>query len=379
MGRQKSQIEVIQQHISTVDRDISLLQSELGMLLLHLPHPIIEDDLLSHFQALDQQQRIVDELEKRITHLHSIDQHIITSTSQISTLKDHIQHNTQLLHIVYARIGVIAWEESSSDVLSDAIKEILPTLEERQKQLGQLIQTKEVLALEAKKKPLLFNLKTRINSLVASYQLKKSMKERDEYYVETGKAICESHSIRLLESEKATELDQQYNELSQHIRVWQEEIALIQKRIKEERGRLVAVGVHGSIERKIEELQSQLKEEKENASLLAQIYAQQVCRNQSQWEKINFSEEILSCYDQIQRHERIRLQLNNKIEQLKLETQIGECISLIEQDEQRIRHIRQTIEQHNRQISEIQHSIAMHREQIGSLKRALSLSSEQKE
>lgn len=185
--------------------------------------------------------------------------------------------------------------------------------------------------------------------------------------------------IRHLASPSAVKLDQEYHDITRKIAVWKEEISLLVNRISTDKHKLEAVGVAGSVERKVIELQGVRKEQDALVSKLAVAYAATIRVQQNPWKSVEVTAETLRCYDQIRRHERIRLQLEKRIVELKMEEAIGELIFLIEQDEERIVHLRQMIDQYNRQIDDIQKSIGINREKIGELKKSLASSLEREE
>ena len=51
--------------------------------------------------------------------------------------------NEKAIMVIYARIGVIAWEEASNGVLDSAIKTLLPTIKERQHKITSLKKEQE--------------------------------------------------------------------------------------------------------------------------------------------------------------------------------------------------------------------------------------------
>jgi hypothetical protein len=156
-------------------------------------------------------------------------------------------------------------------------------------------------------------------------------------------------------------------------------MALLQQRISEDKTSLEEVGVAGSVERKIIELQNLRNSQAESVNRLAIEYGRMICALDNPWTSIDVNAETLRCYDQIRRHQRIRLQLEKRIGDLQIEQQIGELIFLIEEDEERIGHLRQLIDQNNRQIEEIQKNIVQRREQIVEMKHNLAKSLEREE
>lgn len=172
------------------------------------------------------------------------------------------------------------------------------------------------------------------------------------------------------------DLDKEFRSLTRQKAVWEEEMSLLQQRIFSDRGKLEEVGVAGSIERKVQELQNQRKVQSQQVRRLAMNCGRAVCVLENPWKSGEVNAEILRCYDQIRRHERIRAQLEQRIAELKIEQQIGQIVAIVEQDEERILHLQQLIDQYNRQIEDIQRTIVGNREQIGALKKRLTSSLE---
>lgn len=379
MGRQRSQIEIVERQISVVDHDMSVLLAELGMHILTLRQPVVTGDSVSAYQQLVKEKSILDEYDARILHLQQIGQSLQDASSRMAQLKGLINEHEKLLREVYGRVGVIAWEEASSGVLSDVIREVLPKIDEMQERVATLKRTKESMSLKSSQSSHLFKLPLKFQEFVASRKLERFSHGHEEFFIEMGQVIAESMGIKHLKSNAAVELDKRYQSLSREMGVFTEEMSLMEQRISEDRSSLEEVGAAGSFDRKVVELQNSRKSQSELVRTLAMAYGRTVCSMDNPWKAVDVDAETLRCYDQIRRHERIRGQLESRIEDLKIEQQIGELILLIDEDEERIDHLRQLIDQHNRQIEDIQRSIGSRRERIVELKHALATSLEQEE
>ena len=379
MGRQRSQIEVVERQISVVDHDLGVLLAELGMHVLNLRQPVVSGDTQDAYQALAKEKGNLDELETRILHLQQIGQSVQDAHAGIEKLKQQIAEHEQALKITFARIGVIAWEESSSSVLSDVIRTILPTIGERQQKVAALKEQRDLAARQSSERGVVASIPLRMRAFVVSRRLEKYARGHEEFFVATGKAIADASAIRHLASSSAVSLDDQFHEKSRQVAAWREEMSLLQDRISHDKNKLEQAGVAGSVERKIQDLQQAYREKSHMVSLLSTAYARTICLQENPWKAVDVNAETLRCYDQIRRHERIRKQLEKRIDELRIESDIGELVYLIEQDEERIRHIQLTIEQHNRQIEDIQRFIGQNRERIGELKRSLAASLEREE
>lgn len=379
MGRQRSQIEVVERQISVVDHDMEVLLAELGMHVLSLRQPVVTGDSASAYQPLVKEKSVLDDLDARILHLQQIGQSLQDANTSIGTIRSKLTLHEQSLRVAYSRIGVIAWEEASSGVLSDAIRGILPKVNEMQDKVAALRAEKDSANRRSRESGSLFRIPLKMHEYIVSRRLDKYARGHEEFFVDTGKAIAEALAIRHLASSSAVSLDTEYHGLSQQIAAWKEELSLLQQQISEDKSRLEEVGVAGSVERKVIELQNSRKEQASLVSKLAVAYARTICLQENPWKMVEVNAETLRCYDQIRRHERIRGQLEKRIDELRIESTIGELVLLIEQDEERIMHIRQMIDQHNRQIEEIQRSIIQNREKIGEMKRSLASSLEREE
>ncbi|HCG62883.1 MAG TPA: hypothetical protein DIW48_14425 [Sphaerochaeta sp.] len=379
MGRQRSQIEVVERQISVVDHDMEVLLAELGMHVLSLRQPVVTGDSATAYQPLVREKSVLDDLDARILHLQQIGQSLQDANTSIGTIRSKLSMHEQSLRVSYGRIGVIAWEEASSGVLSEAIRGILPKINEMQEKVAALRAEKDSANRRSREAGSLFRIPFKMHEYLVSKRLDKYARGHEEFFVDTGKAIAEALAIRHLASSSAVALDTEYHGLSQQIAAWKEELSLLQQQISENKSRLEEVGVAGSVERKVIELQNSRKEQASLVSKLAVAYAKTICLQENPWKMVEVNAETLRCYDQIRRHERIRAQLEKRIDELRIESTIGELVLLIEQDEERIMHIRQMIDQYNRQIEEIQRSIIQNREKIGEMKRSLASSLEREE
>lgn len=379
MGRQRSQIEVVERQITVVDHDMEVLSAELGLHVLQLRQPVISGDSAPVYKALATEKSILDDLDARLLHLQQLGQSLQDANARISQLRELVHQHEQSLKVVYGRIGVIAWEEASSGVLSDVILQVLPKLGERQDKVATLKAEKDSVRRRTQESFPLFKLPLKMHEILISKRLERYARGHEGFYVGTGQIIAEAVCIRHLESPSAVPLDEEYHDLTRKIVVWKEEITLLTDRISKDKHKLEAEGVAGSVERKVIELQGARKEQEALVTKLAVAYAKSIKIQQNPWKSVEVTAETLRCYDQIRRHERIRLQLEKRIVELRMEESIGELIFLIEQDEERIVHLRQMIDQYNRQIDDIQKSIGKNREKIGELKKRLASSLEREE
>ncbi|MDD4219427.1 MAG: hypothetical protein PHR10_04515 [Sphaerochaetaceae bacterium] len=379
MGRQRSQIEVVERQIAVVDHDMEVLSAELGLHVLQLRQPVVSGDSAPAYKKLATEKSILDDLDARILHLQQLGQSLLDANVRINQLRKLVNQHEQLLKVVYARIGVIAWEEASSGVLSDTIRQVLPKIDERQDKVATLKAERDLVSRRSRESFSIFKLPLKMQEIIVSKKLERYARGHESFYVDTGQTIAQEVCIRHLASPSAVKLDQEYHDITRKIAVWKEEISLLVNRISTDKHKLEAVGVAGSVERKVIELQGVRKEQDALVSKLAVAYAATIRVQQNPWKSVEVTAETLRCYDQIRRHERIRLQLEKRIVELKMEEAIGELIFLIEQDEERIVHLRQMIDQYNRQIDDIQKSIGINREKIGELKKSLASSLEREE
>ena len=153
----------------------------------------------------------------------------------------------------------------------------------------------------------------------------------------------------------------------------------MEKEIEKAKNNLESEGIAGSIERKVQEVQQLEQEKSAVVKTLAAKYGKYFIENKSNFFEKELDEKSYECYEQIKRHNKIKADLEKQKKELLIESEIGELIFLIEQDEERIGHINKTIDQYNQQIDEIKLSIGTNREKIGKLKQALVLSLEQKD
>lgn len=377
MGRQRSQIEELERDILDAEGDIKLLFSELGMYAISSEEPIVTTLATPLLNSLLQEKSTLVELEEQIAHLKRIKQDLSDSNRSIGQLKKEILSHKKQLNTLYARIGVIAWEEAASGVLSSAIIELLPTIEERQEQLEELKREQEALTLKRQNMVAPLRLTSKIGSLFLLQRLKKFNLSQEQFFVEVGQKIGAEHLIENLASSLASSLEKEYRELSQELATRQEEVLLLQKKITDEKGRLDEQGIGGSIQRRIQEIQSQYREQLAQVRRVSESYGRALYKEQELFVTLSANTKMGQCYFQIQQHERFRGQLEKQIEELRIESRIGELVYLIEQDGERINHIQRLIEQYNRQIEEIHATISSNREKIGKLKNDLTASVEQ--
>ena len=362
-----------------MDHDMEVLFAELGMHVLSLRQPFITGDAKQAYQSLLVEKSALDDLDARILHLRQLGQSLQDASSRISKLKDMIDEHWKSLRVVFGRIGVIAWEEASSGVLSEVVRAILPHIEEMQEKAAALRRTKETVSLKSRESPSVLRLPLKLREMLITRRLDRFAKTHEEFFINTGKDIAEALLIKHLGSGSAVELDTQYHKLTRDIAVWQEEKDMLRQRISKDKSSLEEVGVAGSVERKVMELQGLRKQQSETVTHLAIGYGKLICKMENPWKQVDVTAETLRCYDQIRRHERIRAQLQDRIGDLHLEQQIGELILLVEEDENRIAHLRQLIDQYSRQIEDIQKDIGHHREQIVDLKQTLAKNLEREE
>ncbi len=376
MGRHRNQIEQIERQIDEVNHDIDLLLSDLSLHILTLESPVIVGENHHPYQNLKQAKELLDDYERKIVLMQKLKEGVMDANGRIRRLKGLIKEKEEELNEVYGRLGVIAWEEASSGVLSPEIKRALPSIEERRLLFSNI--KEEQRNRESKKRdshPLL-KAPLQVNILLSQWRINKLVRGNREFFTATGKVLADSDLTVSLVSEKGAELEQRYGDLKGEIGVCQDEIASLKQHVAASQGSLEGIGVTGSVSRKLIELQNLKREQSQQVGRFAIAYGRSLW-TQEEWRSLSSETERL--YTQIARHEKVRGQLEKKIVELRLEEEIGDLIFLVDQDEERILHLRQTIEQYNRQIEEIQKAISLNREKIGILKRSLaeSLSGEE--
>ncbi len=372
MGRHRNQIEQIERRISEVNHDIDLLLSDLALHLLTLETPIIVEGNLLPYQNLKQAKELLDEYERKIVLMQKLKEGVMDANGRIRRLKGLIKEKEEALNEVYGRVGVIAWEEASSGNLAEEIKEAFPLIEERHTYLNDLRRDQRANREKQESSHPLLRVPFQVNVLFYQWRLNKLARSNREFFTTSGMELANSNLIASLASDRKTELGQHYEDLKGEIAVCRDEIAALNQHVAASKGSLEGIGVTGSVSRKLVELQNMKREQSILVGRLAIAYGRSIWNQGEKWRSI--SEESERSYDQIERHEKIRGELEKKIVELRLEEEIGELVFLVEQDEERIFHLRQTIEQHNRQIEETQKAIALNREKIGALKRSLAKS-----
>ncbi len=372
MGRHRNQIEQIERRISEVNHDIDLLLSDLALHLLTLETPIIVEGNLLPYQNLKQAKELLDEYERKIVLMQKLKEGVMDANGRIRRLKGLIKEKEEALNEVYGRVGVIAWEEASSGNLAEEIKETFPLIEERHTYLNDLRRDQRANREKQESSHPLLRVPFQVNALLYQWRLNKLARSNREFFTTSGMELANSNLIASLASDRKTELGQHYEDLKGEIAVCRDEIAALNQHVAASKGSLEGIGVTGSVSRKLVELQNMKREQSILVGRLAIAYGRSIWNQGEKWRSI--SEESERSYDQIERHEKIRGELEKKIVELRLEEEIGELVFLVEQDEERIFHLRQTIEQHNRQIEETQKAIALNREKIGALKRSLAKS-----
>jgi len=147
-----------------------------------------------------------------------------------------------------------------------------------------------------------------------------------------------------------------------------DEIQMLSERVQTDRRSLADEGLDGSIVRRINALEEELEAKQAQMHSLAATYGRLVRTELESTQRPIVSEEIARCLDQIQRHERVRSQLQQRIRALESEIEVSELLLLIQQDEERMEHLHQTIAQFNKQLEEVQQSIDHNKERIHDLR-----------
>jgi chromosome segregation ATPase len=379
MGRQRNQIDVVDRQIKVVDHDLSILLGEFGMHLLQRGAVEQESAAYSLYLHLFEAKQELDNLALRSTSLKEIAQNLQDLNAHIRKLRKEINGNEKAIMVIYARIGVIAWEEASNGVLDGAIKTLLPTIKERQHKITSLKKEQETYQERSSKANIFKKVALKVQSQLNNRRLKHYTKQDEDFYIEIGQKIAKENLIGLLASFSADTLQKEYAELLKEITQSKTEIELMEKEIQKAKNNLESEGIAGSIERKVQEVQQLEQEKSEVVKTLATKYAKYFIENKSNSFEKDLNKKSYECYEQIKRHNRIKADLEKQKKELLIESEIGELIFLIEQDEERIGHINKTIDQYNQQIDEIKLSIGANREKIGKLKKALAVSLEQKD
>ncbi len=370
MGRHRNQIEQIERQIGEVNHDIDLLLSDLSLHILTLESPLIIGDNHHPYQNLKQAKELLDDIERKIVLMQKLKEGVLDANGRIRRLKGLIKEKEEDLNEVYGRLGVIAWEEASSGVLAAEIKRALPTIEERRTLFNTIKEEQKNKEFKKRESHPLLKAPLQVNVLLSQWKINRFVRGNREFFTTTGKGLADADLITSLVSDKGPELEQRYGDIRGEIGVCQDEIASLKQHVVASQGSLEGIGVTGSVSRKLMELQNLKREQSQQVGRLAIAYGRSLWNQGEAWRSL--SSETEGLYTQIARHEKVRGQLEKRIIELRLEEEIGDLIFLVDQDEERILHLRQTIEQYNRQIEEIQKAISLNREKIGILKRSLA-------
>ena len=369
MGRLHNQIDNVKHQIEMVGRDLDVLFEELGMLVAALRQPIASELCEQPYLLLAQAKSEHGELCARTGHLAQIGEQITHAATRIAELKDKTTKEQKRLAVVHARLGVIAWEESASQVLAESLVHLIPQVNEHQKRIADMEMHHRQVKQRIEEVQGVKQYQLRLEAWIIATRLRKVTDTSEGFFIETGRAIAEAGCIRQLASELAPQLEEEHSVLSRELAGWNEEIFVLKQTIHSNRTKLEAEGVAGSVGRKVQELQDAVKASNERMRSLAIAYGKVICQLPDPWKGTEVGSAVLRCYDQIRRHERVRAQLEKRIHELEVEIDISELLLIISQDEERIDHLQQTIDQFNRQVMEIKTSIREKREKIGLLKK----------
>lgn len=372
MGRLHNQIDDVKREIAKVDDDLDALTADFGLLVSSLRNPIVDGACSLLYQELIKAVAQRDALQSRIAHLTGLGEQLNGASARIAQLKMLMQRTQTQLETTFGRIGVIAWEESASNVLAEAIVSLLPESSAHQTNVAKLKARQTLLEEKSQRKHGLRAVPSHIEQLFVSRRLHRLNDETQKLFIESGKAIAQAMKIRSLHSSFAQQLEQEYLSLNSELAGWEEELLNATTKISKSKDALNQAGVAGPVERKIQELKDSLRIAQERLAWCASAYGREIHRLTDPWENREASVEVLQCENQINRHERRRRQLESKIKSLETEIEIDEQVVLISQDEERIAHIKETIDQFNRQISEIEAGIREKRDRIAKLKRMLN-------
>ena len=166
MGRQRSQIEVVERQITVVRHDMEVLLADLGMLILDLPQPVVADGSVDLYHRLAQEKAKLDDCNARIENLKQIEQSLHDAHARIAQVKESVKAHRQQLRVVYARIGVIVWEEATSHVLSTIIKQTVPRVHEMQQKVVSLKQSHDSTSRKVKQSSLILRLPLKMQEAI---------------------------------------------------------------------------------------------------------------------------------------------------------------------------------------------------------------------
>jgi len=378
MGRQRSQIDEVKRKITLVERDLEVLYGDLGLHLSHLKPITTTKEVVDCHKTLTESKEVLSSFASRLENLRALSKSLDDAHITLGQLKKNLALSNQKLKETFGRIGVIIWEEAASKVISNEIFNLIPEVPAKQKELANL--NKSLKELEKLLSEVKFHKKISIRYKIfkVNQQLKKENSERGEFFILIGKKLAQNDLIKLLASKVAEELNQLYRNLLDETELYNGEIEKVSNQISSGKKELQDQGVVGSVEKKIGELVQKEKEQSQKVTKEAIKYAHLIYQEEIDWNKEDFNNEILESYEQIERHKKIKKELEKQQQELLLESEIGQLLYFIEQDQQRIEHIQKSIDQYNRQIDQIKNEIKKNREEIGKLKEALKKSLEQK-
>ncbi len=372
MARQQSQIEEVEKQVTDVSKVLQHLYAQLGELALPIDTYTITNEAKSLFNNFSLSVDASNSIKAKLSKFTDISASFKNNSHRLKELAAQKKNYDQQLKLLYSKIGVIVWEESSSDVIDPQIIKMIPEIIAMQEESKTLFEIEKKAKERYKTSFFLLKVPCRVDATIKSHRLKKHTSKYKEFFIRTGRTVATQSLIPLLHSSHTTVFEKEYKELIIHIAEIDEESTMIAEQIRYSHRKLEQEGINGSLAKKINEIENELREANKVRNHAAILYGKYIAAVITHPDPKKYSSQIIDVYEQIMRQQELKTELLRTIKRLTIEKKIEELVLLLQQDEEHVAHIELSIGQLNRQIEEINKVMASKKEQIGALQQQLN-------
>lgn len=368
MEQNNAQITEYRKEISGILSELEVQFEQLGKVLARFATP-------KFIEAKEMQTRIkaseedVDALDMKISGIQQAQEKSQAAKEEITTIEQRLSSIDMEKNSLYSRIGVIAYEEYSAGSLGEEFSLLFTSVTHQNTELTKFQKALKENELRFVAAPFFEKMSLRIKRNKLKNEIQKLDSAREDLFRKSGKQISSSDYIKQVKSRNAIIISEDFKRISIESARLYEQMENRKNEGQKNEEFLLRLGVTGSIDNKIGELQANRNLYYSNLQVLYIDLAHFMLDHPEELAKVEEVHEAANNLQHIHKLERKQKELNNKITRLEAKIRITELESIINNDQDQVEHINGQITMLTKQIQEIKEKVSQNRKQIVNLKK----------
>ena len=368
MEQNNAQITEYRKEISGILSELEVQFEQLGKVLARFAAP-------KFIEAKEMQTRIkaseedVDALDMKISGIQQAQEKSQAAKEEITTIEQRLSSIDMEKNSLYSRIGVIAYEEYSAGSLGEEFSLLFTSVTHQNTELTKFQKALKENELRFVAAPFFEKMSLRIKRNKLKNEIQKLDSAREDLFRKSGKQISSSDYIKQVKSRNAIIISEDFKRISIESARLYEQMENRKNEGQKNEEFLLRLGVTGSIDNKIGELQANRNLYYSNLQVLYIDLAHFMLDHPEELAKVEEVQEAANNLQHIHKLERKQKELNNKITRLEAKIRITELESIINNDQDQVEHINGQITMLTKQIQEIKEKVSQNRKQIVNLKK----------